>query len=56
MSSKKSGARRRSREHALRPGHSKLMLPQALPHGQFCALLSARQDKQKPRICVAFVL
>jgi hypothetical protein len=30
--------------------------PTPWPHGHFCGVLSALQDKQKPRICGAFDL
>jgi len=41
--------------NAWKSTRSKLTLPQGLPHGRFCTLLSVRQDEQKFRKCGAFV-
>jgi hypothetical protein len=35
-------------EEGLSRSLSDLTLPQSLPHGQFCTLLSARQNKKNP--------
>lgn len=45
---------RRSAQGLNRP-HFDLMLPQALPQGRFCTLLSTPQKDENPAICRVFV-